>query len=684
MIIRNIMLRYTKKLNRILPILILMAITMLASIPPVHAHSYKTPLLQEPLDENVALDHLNTILGREMDSNTLKMDAGEDSFHQDATIYLMNIQRNWSKWSPRFKENAGAYFLKKPRSFEPISAPKTLMRSNKTIRGVHLLPNWVETQNFSVEWGNSASGGDSGWDSNQILACSQGATCTGMPDVIDRWAEYFEEVWTSEVEGLGFSQPYGTETYLYDVYLANTMDNIQGNSDDITPFLNPGYLGFTVTYCDYELFNICKDNVTDAYSYIVVRGTIADTDNMKVTAAHEFFHAIQFTLPTIDDWFSAGNIWWIEATATWMEEVVYDDVNHYYSRVRRWLANPSLSLKSSGSQYAGHEYGDSLFVIFLTDVYLHDNDFVRYVWESQGAGIDAIDKVLSLRYYSDFESAFKEFAALNAVADKSSIWGGYEEGENYGSAAITNTHRDYPVSSTGILGEDAPDEFGTGYIKFLPPDNSNNRLQINFDGSDSINWAAQLVKVKNDGTGYDKDELHFTSPAKTGCLVVEEFGTTYGEVFLVSSILIEPTIAESMPYNYRAAMNSTCEDNSANASLIQADDAGDITDNEAGNPRCFIATAAFGSSKSPSVMILREFRDRYLIPYTFGKKFVDGYYAVSPSIADIIEKHPPMPFLVRVALFPAVGLAFLLIKTTLLQKIALVVTLFCFNIRHTH
>ena len=391
---------------------------MLASIPPVHAHSYKTPLLQEPLDENVALDHLNTILGREMDSNTLKMDAGEDSFHQDATIYLMNIQRNWSKWSPRFKENAGAYFLKKPRSFEPISAPKTLMRSNKTIRGVHLLPNWVETQNFSIEWGNSASGGDSGWDSNQILACSQGATCTGMPDVIDRWAEYFEEVWTSEVEGLGFSQPYGTETYLYDVYLANTMDNIQGNSDDITPFLNPGYLGFTVTYCDYELFNICKDNVTDAYSYIVVRGTIADTDNMKVTAAHEFFHAIQFTLPTIDDWFSAGNIWWIEATATWMEEVVYDDVNHYYSRVRRWLANPSLSLKSSGSQYAGHEYGDSLFVIFLTDVYLHDNDFVRYVWESQGAGIDAIDKVLSLRYYSDFESAFKEFVTLNAVADK--------------------------------------------------------------------------------------------------------------------------------------------------------------------------------------------------------------------------------------------------------------------------
>ena len=236
----------------------------------------------------------------------------------------------------------------------------------------------------------------------------------------------------------------------------------------------------------------------------------------------------------------------------------------------------------------------------------------------------------------------------------------------------------------GIWGEGAPDELGTGYIKFLPPDNGNNRLQINFDGSDSINWAAQLVKVKNDGTGYDKDEVHFSSAAKTGCFVVEEFGTTYGEVFLVSSILIEPTIAESMPYNYRAAMNSTCEDNSANASLIQADDAGDITDNEAGNPRCFIATAAFGSSKSPSVMILREFRDRYLIPYTFGKKFVDGYYAVSPSIADIIEKHPPMPFLVRVALFPAVGLAFLLIKTTLLQKIALVVTLFCFNIRHTH
>jgi hypothetical protein len=404
---------------------------------------------------------------------------------------------------------------------------------------------------------------------------------------------------------------------------------------------------------------------------------------MKITAAHEFFHAIQFTFPTIDYWFSEENMWWIEATATWMEEVVYDDVNYYYSRVRNWLGSPSLSLENSGSQYAGHEYGDSLFVIFLTDVYLHDRDFVKHVWEGEKAGIDAINEVLSSRFNTDFESAFKEFVALNAVADRSSAWGGYEEGENYGSAAITNTHISYPVPSIEVSGRDAPEELGASYIKFLPPDNSNNRVTIDFDGTDNINWAARIVKVKSDGTGYDKEELYFNSASKSGCFIVDKFGTTYSELFLISAIMIDSGVTESVPYYYRATINGTCGNNNANASLFQSNDTENITGNGMNNSRCFIATAAFGSSKSPSVMILREFRDRYLTPYTIGRKFVDWYYEVSPSIADFIEERPPIPFFVRIALFPAIGFAFLLIKTTLLEKMVLVVTLFCFNIRHT-
>ena len=44
-------------------------------------------------------------------------------------------------------------------------------------------------------------------------------------------------------------------------------------------------------------------------------------ENMQVTAAHEYFHAVQFAY----DFFEDG--WFMEATATWAEDELYDDVN---------------------------------------------------------------------------------------------------------------------------------------------------------------------------------------------------------------------------------------------------------------------------------------------------------------------------------------------------------------------
>lgn len=43
--------------------------------------------------------------------------------------------------------------------------------------------------------------------------------------------------------------------------------------------------------------------------------------NMEVTAAHEFFHAVQFAYDAWED------SWFMEATAVWMEDVVFNDIN---------------------------------------------------------------------------------------------------------------------------------------------------------------------------------------------------------------------------------------------------------------------------------------------------------------------------------------------------------------------
>jgi len=73
-----------------------------------------------------------------------------------------------------------------------------------------------------------------------------------------------------------------------------------------------------------------------------------------------------------------------------------------------------------------------------------------------------------------------------------------------------------------------------------------------------------------------------------------------------------------------------------------------------GGGACFIATAAFGSYMSDDVMVLRDFRDNYLLTNAVGRSFVDFYYRVSPPIANYIAQHDSLRTVTRMALTPIV------------------------------
>jgi len=57
------------------------------------------------------------------------------------------------------------------------------------------------------------------------------------------------------------------------------------------------------------------------------------------------------------------------------------------------------------------------------------------------------------------------------------------------------------------------------------------------------------------------------------------------------------------------------------------------------------------------VRVLEKVRDEYLLTNQIGRGFVSTYYRYSPPLADWIAKHPTIRKIVRIGLYPMLGLS---------------------------
>jgi hypothetical protein len=288
-----------------------------------------------------------------------------------------------------------------------------------------------------------------------------------------------ESVWDFEVNSLGYRPPasdgsLGGVPGRFDVYLGN-----------IGP---AGYYG----YCAPE--DLVRGQKFRAYAYCVLENdftefSAAPSDSLDATAAHEFFHAIQFNYDVFED------DWILEGTATWMEERYADSVNDNrqylpYSQVSK----PGVPLDTSA---APTFYGTWIFFEKISAKYGVRS--VRNIWKRLDANKGAPDKY-SIQGVKKFLASkgttlpkfYASFAAGNLTPARS-----YSEGANYQPTKVADSFK-LKAGRKSIRAQRAKLRHLTSKsYRFKPGKslNGNWKLRINVDGPAKKTDPAAVARV---------------------------------------------------------------------------------------------------------------------------------------------------------------------------------------------
>ncbi len=306
----------------------------------------------------------------------------------------------------------------------------------------------------------------------------------------DAWAEktldVMEKVWRHHVGGLGYRKP--------------ASDGSRGGNAKFDVYLselgNRGLYG----YCAPE--SRVKGQAKQASGFCVLDNDFArnqfgraPSKTLRVTAAHEFFHAIQFAYDFTED------PWLLESTATWIEERFADSVNDNRNYLRFGQASratqPLDLFEGSGLAH----YGNWVFWEYLSERF--GNKIVRRTIERTGTGgglpddysTQALRKVLKSR--GGLPKVYAAFAAANTQPGRS-----YDEGGAFPGVD--------PVKTTTVSRNARRTTFGTRVkhltaktlkVKARSLASKKWRLRIAVDGPRrATSPAVSLLVLRDNGT----------------------------------------------------------------------------------------------------------------------------------------------------------------------------------------
>jgi len=316
----------------------------------------------------------------------------------------------------------------------------------------------------------------------------------GVPDFVEEVLSSAQDSFTVENTNLNWVEPLGdgsegggTGTNKTDVYLIQT---------------NGAYFG-------YSSPDEGQGGAASKYSYLVLDndydefGSIDPIDALQVTMAHEYNHVLQFTYDSLED------IWMFEATATWMENNVYPDIDDYINYVP-YFATTSRQPLTSGRGI--RIYGAAVWNHYIQEAVPGGAGIVRDAWDASPTlsrphlSVAAYDSVLPFGTGSNpfpgTGQAFAEFAFSTVEWRGNPI---YVDGAEYPD-----------MKRVGKL------RVGDGYKK------------VKLD-----HLAYALLKIPANAAQSDDLRLHFKSPENTRsgfAIIGRRGGATSGDIVASTAV----------------------------------------------------------------------------------------------------------------------------------------------------
>jgi hypothetical protein len=396
---------------------------------------------------------------------------------KSATPILLEVKRNWQSLGSQTQDKLASY-LKIPMD---TSFPPPFLRP-----GLSGPESTYETPHFQIHYTTTGDDAVDLSDDNQ----------NGVPDYVETMGAELENVWTTELSTMGWLQPPSDQS-------------VDGSADYDVYVEDMQYYGYAVPEGYARQGTGIGDNenspavieINAAYSYLALENDYdgfpnTPVYNIRVTAAHEFNHAIQFGY---DVWEES---WLMEETAVWMEDEVYDDVNDNLQYLPDYLDNPDTCMPSETPGL--HWYGGWIFPRFISEHH-GGQSTIRSIWEHSVSydsytgpfAFNAIGDALS-GVGTSLPFVFEGFTVANYVMSTCPTNDPYcyEEAASYPSVYVEGN-----INFTGAtVNYTPPDGIGNYAADYVAINSSTAWVEVSVAGAvDSTAYAAQLVGM-NGGT----------------------------------------------------------------------------------------------------------------------------------------------------------------------------------------